>query len=256
MSALRLLWYYLWIAPHILQGIIVFVMVRRRLHRQFPMFFLYMVFEILQFGILFAISQSGAQFGGSYARVYAVGLAVSTAIRFGVIYALFCHFFHRYPALSGPGKLMFRGLTVVLLLLAVGLAFSAPGKGANFLFDATYVMDRTVSVLQCGLLISLFFLSRYFVLLWRSQAFGIALGLGIFACVELAAAAVRLHVGSFGSTAANILIMATYHCCVLVWLFYLMASERQPRYPSTASAKLPAYDLEIWNQELQRLLQQ
>ena len=137
MSVQYLLYYYLWIAPHVLQGIIVFAMLRRRLHRQFPMFFLYSVFEILLFGILFAISQTAIRFGDPYKQVYAVGLAVSTAMRFGIIYALFCHFFSRYPALSGPGKLLFRGLTVVLLVLAVGLAFSAPGKGANFLFDAT-----------------------------------------------------------------------------------------------------------------------
>ncbi len=49
------------------QGIILFAMVRRRLHRQFPMFFLYTVFEILQFGVLFAISRSHLHFGGGYA---------------------------------------------------------------------------------------------------------------------------------------------------------------------------------------------
>jgi hypothetical protein len=253
MTPLRLLWYCLWVAPHVLQGIVLFAMVRRRLHRSFPMFFLYTAFEILQFGVLFAISRSDLHFGGGYVRVYSVGLALSTAIRFGVIHELFSHFFRRYPALDGAGRLLFHGATIALLLVAVGLAVSAPGRGANFLLDATYALDRTVSVLQCGLLISLFLFSRYFVLSWRSDAFGIALGLGIFASVELATSAIWLHLGAFGNPAINLLTMATYNCCVLIWVFYLMAPVREPRY---ASKTLPEYDLEIWNQELRRLLQQ
>jgi hypothetical protein len=47
--------------------------------------------------------------------------------------------------------------------------------------------------------------------------------------------------------------MATYNGCVLIWIFYLVAPEREPQMTVNA---LPKYDLEIWNQELQRLLQQ
>jgi hypothetical protein len=252
MTPLLVLWYCLWVAPHVLQGVILFAMVRRRLQRQFPLFLLYNVFEILQFGVLFAISRSHIRFGEGYVRAYSVGLALSTAIRFGVIHELFSHFFRRYPALDGVGRLLYYGVTVVLLLTAVGLAISAPGNSADFLLNATYALDRTVSILQCGLLISLFLFSRYFVLSWRSHAFGIALGLGIFASVELATSAIWLHLGAFGNPVVNLLTMATYNCCVLIWTFYLMAPERVPRYPSKT---LPEYDLEIWNQELRRLLQ-
>jgi hypothetical protein len=256
MTPLRMLWYCLWFAPHILQGILFFDMVRRRLHRSFPMFFLYTAFEILQFGLLFAISRSNVHFGEGYLRVYSVGLALSTAIRFGVIHELFSHFFLRYPALTGTGRLLFRGATIILLLVAVGLAVSAPGSSENFLLNATYALDRTVSVLQCGLLISLFLFSRYFVLSWRSHAFGIALGLGIFASVELGTSAIWLRLGAFGNPAVNLLTMAVYYCCVLIWMLYLMEPEQERRYPRHPSRKLPEYDLEIWNRELQRLIHQ
>jgi hypothetical protein len=251
MTPLRVLWYCLWVAPHALQGILLFAMVRRRLDRQFPMFFLYTAFEVLQFVVLFTTSRSHLQFGEVYVRVYSVGLALSTAIRFGVIYELFKHFFHRYPALDGAGQVLFRGATILLLLVAVGLAVSAPGSSATLMLTATYALDRTVSILQCGLLISLFLFSRYFLLSWRSHAFGIALGLGIFATVELAASAVWLHLGAFGNPVVNLLTMATYTGCVLTWIFYLVGQEREPQYSVKA---LPDYDLEIWNRELQRLL--
>jgi hypothetical protein len=113
-------------------------------------------------------------------------------------------------------------------------------------------LDRTASVLQSGLLISLFLFSHYFGLSWRSPAFGIALGLGIFASVALATSTIWLHLGVFGNRAVNLFTMATYHCCVLIWMFYLMVPERQPQHPAS---KLPEYDLKTWNRELQRLLQ-
>ncbi len=261
MTPYLVLYYYLWVAPHVLQGILAFVMVRRGLHRQFPMFFLYTGFEVLQCGVLLAVSQFVSDFGAVYFQVFAVGLAVSTAIRFGVIHELFRHFFRRYPALSGPGRFLFRGATVLLLLIAVGLAISAPGSGVDQISRATayrslegttFALDRAVTILQCGLLISLFLFSRYFGLSWRSNAFGVALGLGVFASLELATSAMRIYFPSVARV-FDISNMVTYHFCVLIWMVYLMAPEREPNYTLQA---LPEHDLEIWNRELQRLLQQ
>jgi hypothetical protein len=261
MTPLRLLWYYLWVAPHVLQGIILFAMIRRGLHRQFPMFFLYTGFEILQSALLLAVSQFVSYFGTVYFQVYAVGLALSTAIRFGVIHELFYHFFQLYPALSEAGRFLFRAATLVLLLVAIGLAVSAPGnvpdhviKEATYfsLRTTTFASDRAVSVLQFGLLISLFLFSRYFALSWRSPAFGIALGLGTFASAELATTALRLYVAA-SNRVFDLAAMGIYHLCVVVWILYVALAKREPQFTLKT---LPGYDLEIWNRELQRLLQQ
>lgn len=245
-------YYYLWIGPHLLLASILVAMFLRRLHRQFPMFFLYAAFEVLQWGVLFGICLSSIGFGPPYVRVYSIGLGISTAIRFAVISELYRHFLRRYPALNGPGRYLFCGSIVVLLLIAAIVGVSAPATSPNFLFNATYALDRTVSVLQCGLLISLFAFSRYFALSWRSHAFGIALGLGIFASVELATSSVWLHLGYFGDRTVNLFTMAIYHLCVLIWMFYLLRPERATSYVLNP---LPKNDMEIWNNELQRLVQ-
>ena len=245
-------YYYLWVGPHLLLASILVAMFLRRLHRQFPMFFVYALFEMLQCGVLVAISLSAIHFGPAYARVYSIGLAMSTVIRFAVINELYRHFLRRYAALNGPGRYLFRGSIVVLLLIAAAMGFSAPATSTDFLFNATNAIDRAVSVLQCGLLISLFAFSRYFALSWRSHAFGIALGLGIFASVELATSSVWLHLGYFGNRALDLFTMATYHLCVLIWMVYLMRPERATSYVLNP---LPKHDLDVWNNELQRLVQ-
>ena len=217
------------------------------------MFFLYTIFEILQFGVLFGMGLAHLKLLSPYFHAYVVGLALSTAIRFGIIHELLRHFFWRYPTLDGPGRVLFRGAVLVLLLLAIGLSVVAPGKSANFLLNATYALDRTASVLQLGLLICLFYFSRYFVLSWRSPTFGIALGFGILAGVELATSAIWLHLGAFGNRLVNLFSMASYHCCVLTWICYLWAPEAEPPSSSTG---LPENDLVTWNDEFRRLLPQ
>lgn len=243
--------YYLWVVPHVLLGTIVFGMVRRRSYRHFPMFLLYAVFEILQFAFLFGIALSPIRFQG-YTDAYSIGLGLSAAIRFAVIYELYRHFLRRYPALDGFGRYLFCGSIGILLLIATVVGISAPATSTDPLFNVTYAMDRAVSVLQCGLLISLFAFSRYFSLSWRSHAFGIALGFGIFASVELATSSVWLHLGAFGNRAVNLVTMATYHVCVLIWMFYLLRPEQPTSY---ISSPLPKHDLDVWNNELQRLVQ-
>ena len=249
---LNILWYYLWVAPHLLLGIVLFAMVRRGVHRSFPMFFLYTVFEILQFGVLFGISQSHLHFGDYYIRLFSGGVAVSSALRFGVIYEVFRQLFADYPALTETGNKLFRGVTIFLLLAGVGVAVFMPGKNVDLLMQVTNTLDRTVSLLQCGLLLSVFVFSRYFALSLRSCAFGIALGLGTYASVQMATSAVLLYVGSTSNRLPNFLTMGAYHCCVLIWVYYLAVPERHTRH---AVHSLPEHNLDIWNQELHRLLQ-
>jgi len=253
MTSLRMLWYYLWVAPHVLQGIILLAMVRRRLYRQYPMFFLYTAFEILQFAVLFAKAYSDPHFGEGYAWLYSVGLAASTAIRLGVIHEVFSQVFRNYPVLNATSRILFRGSVVLLLVLGVALAASTPVNGAVSFNFPTHILDRTLSILQCGLLISLFFFSKHFSLSWRSPVFGIALGVGIFASVELASSAVLSQVGYSAHVWLDLVKMGTYHCCVMIWMFYLLVPESRPRL---SLRKFPDHNLEIWNQELQRLLQQ
>src|SRR5271166_2793047 len=142
------LFYYLWIAPHVLLAVILVLIVHRKLHRQFPMFFLYTALEILQFGVLFRMWLSDPHFGGGYERLFSAGMTVSSALRFGVIYEVFGQLLADYPALKESGKTFFRGVTVLLLLTGVAVSFFIPGKSVDLLMFATNTLDRTVSLLH------------------------------------------------------------------------------------------------------------
>jgi hypothetical protein len=50
----------------------------------------------------------------------------------------------------------------------------------------------------------------------------------------------------------DFLNMAAYHVSVLIWFYYLLVPEKNISGPEDPPP--PAHDLEIWNQELERLL--
>jgi hypothetical protein len=255
------LFYYLWIAPHTLLAVVLVLMVRRRLYKQFPIFLLYTAFELLQFMVLLAVFiHTRSLADGRYRGAFLVGAAISGALRFGIIYEIFVEVFRKYDALRDLSKVLFRCATVLLLLIGVALA-STHGNGSDGFLLIVPILDRTVRFMQCGLLVFLFLFSRYFGISWRNYAFGIALGFGILASLELVDYAIRSQIVA-GSYLLDYLGMATYHCSVLIWIFYLLAQDTQepqePQGPRTPRMlkKLPEHDLEAWNQELERLLHQ
>jgi hypothetical protein len=251
MTLSSLLWYYLVIAPHLLLVVVLVLLLRHRLYREFPIFLAYIISEIIQFFVLFAMIEMPSVTGLQYGVAYSFGLAVSTALNLGVIYEICACLFRNYTALGYFGKPLFRWATVSLLLISLILAVAAGGHDSVRILSMIRVLERTASILQCGLLVAIFMLASYLRLSWRSYVFGIALGLGIFASVELAISAIHAQTGSNYTKPLDYISMITYHCCVLIWAFYLWAPERSSQYALKA---LPEADLDSWNQELQRLL--
>lgn len=251
MTPLLALLFYLWIAPHVLQVAILGVMIYRKQYKHFPMFFLYTGFEILQFLVLVLVNYLRLMTHEHYHVIFSLGSAASTVLRFCVIYEILVHLFRNYPSLDRTGRIVFRWAALALLVIAVAFSSGGSGGGTEHLRVIVSILDRTFSIVQCGLLLSMFVFSRYFALSWRSSTFGIALGFGIFASVELASSAVRAQVGVSGNHFLDYFTMGTYHLCVLIWLFYFIASERPPKYNSN---ELPEHDLETWDRELQRLI--
>ena len=93
--------YYLWIAPHALLVVVPVLMFVRRLHKNFPVFFVYTLYETLGFLLRFAAYTVGHGLGGGlYRYVFIVTAAGSTALRFGIIQEIFNNVFHDYPRLE------------------------------------------------------------------------------------------------------------------------------------------------------------
>jgi hypothetical protein len=253
MTMPRWLFLYLWIAPHALQAVLAIVMIRRKLFRQFPAFFTYTVYEVAQFLTLFTTDHLKSVSAEQWAMAALVGKTGSMILRFAVVHEIFNNVFQSYPALKAFGGVLFRWATVVLMIIAVTMVAYSSGTDLDRYTVCYTVVDRAVSVVQCGLLVLLVLLARFLSFPWTSYALGIALGLGFFASVDLGISALRAQYGlNVGYGIMDSISMATYHCCVLFWVVTLLRPERiMGRMGSP-----PHQELEHWNSVLQRLLQQ
>jgi hypothetical protein len=240
--------FYLWIAPHALLAVVPVLMFLRRLHRKFPLFFVYTLYETLGFLLRFAAYMIGHGLGGVYRYVFLVTAAGSTALRFGIIQEIFNNVFHEYPRLMGIATASMRWITGILLVSAVLLAVYSSGAVPDHFLTGIMLLDRSVAIIQAGLLLFLFLFSRMFGLSWRSYTFGIALGFGIFASTELAYWAVRLtDLTEHSKDLLDLLPTGSYHVSVLVWLGYLVAAEKP-----VGAAAYTAPEMDQWSGELER----
>ncbi len=246
------LWHYLWIAPHALQWIIAIVMIRRGLFREFPVFLAYTISQIVGRGTLFVLDHSPAVSAYQYWYAHWIVSIITIGLRFGILWEIFSNIFRSYPGLQRLNRVLFRWAIVVLLLLATTLAARAPEDGTYHIFSWVHILDLSVDVMQSGLWLLLVGFCSYFHLTWRNSAYGIVFGLGIFSTVDLATEGARVWTGFVAGYAFDFVSMAAYHCCVLVWLVYLLAPERS----SHTVKDVPENNLEQWNAELQRLLLQ
>lgn len=215
----QLISYALWIAHPVLQLAVAAAMIRRKLYRSFPFFFAYIVCQILIFSVLFPIYRSDNY--ELYFYVYWTTTAVSVALGFKVIHEIFIDIFRPYHTLKDLGSVLFKWAGLVMLLVAGVVAASSPVSESGPLVQAVLTLQRSVRVIQCGLVFFLLVFSRYLGISWRQRSFGIALGFGSFAAIELAMIALR--VGTYISEPTlNLLNMAAYNSAIIVWFSYCM----------------------------------
>lgn len=196
-------------------------MVYRGLHRKFPVFFSYIVSQIVIFGVLFPIYlYRGSSLGYTrYFYAYWIGAVISLGIGFKVIHEVFLDVFRPYHTLKDLGTVLFKWSALVMLLVAGVVAAASPSGTSSPITQAVITVQRCVRVIQCGLVLFLLVFSRYLGVSWRQQSFGIALGFGGYASIELAGVALYSG-GQIHPDTLDILNITAYGFAILSWIAY------------------------------------
>jgi hypothetical protein len=255
LQAHSLLWHYLWIAPNLLLLFLSALMWRRKLHKEFPIFLIFAVAVAIEQLVVYAADVIPAVGAATFWRVFWAGLLVEALVKFALIGEIFGLVFGQYDSLASLGKKAIRGVGFVLVLMATIAAAYAPIDNPMFSYiSRAHLLDQTIYVIECGLLLFIFLFAAYFKVSWNNASFGLAFGLGISACVHLATWAVMANGGMMNQRhLLDFVNMATYHICVLIWFYYLLVPHK---IATTSAVSLPENNLAIWNQELERLLHQ
>jgi hypothetical protein len=155
-------------------------------------------------------------------------LLIEYALLLVVIYGAFRLAMKPLRGLHRAGKLIFRWIAVVSLLLSLGMAFGprAADPAAYLVGIVAERLQQGTSVLLLCMLVFVCFATRYLGLTFRSRIFGILLGLGIFSACTLVESAWLATKGAHTVYAPIFLVSAFgFLACLLVWSGYFIAPE-------------------------------
>ncbi|HEX3321289.1 MAG TPA: hypothetical protein VHR84_11340 [Terriglobales bacterium] len=218
----------LWGFQPVAETVVAFVMWKRKLNKNFPAFYAFLLWDILQFSVLFPI-----YLAGSYRWYYYgfwVNMAVYVVLGFRVIHEIFIDVFRPYHTLKDLGTVLFKWAALVMLLVSAVVAFSKPTVDQGPIAHAIFTLHRSVRLTQCGLVLFLLVFSKYLGISWKQKSFGLALGFGAFATVEMGV--IVLNIGGYiSSTTMNLTNLIAMDASILIWLGYMLAEspEREAR---------------------------
>lgn len=243
--------YYFWIAPHVLLAVFLAAMLLRKLHARLPTFTAYVVFELVQFLVLLILGVQSPVPLTAYHWVLVCGSAISSLLVLGVIEQLADGLLFSRSSLRRVLRPVLRGILAGLVLIAAVVSGALWQTDLETVRNAFETVDFSSSLIQAGMLATLFILTRVLRISWRSWAAGIALGFGVSGSIDLASAGLRAILGSTALRVIDVTQMAGFHVCVLIWLVYAFQSEKKPPF----TQKLKQSDLELWDQEVRRMVQ-
>lgn len=232
-----------------LQSSVALAMWRRQLYRQFRFFFVYSVAVAVQDLVNTVYIKSQGPLLG-YIYLYYVVQSLTLALSFAVIYDVFIDVLKPYDALRRVGKQLFLWSLLGCVLGAVLFIWISPGQERALLFRSIYVTERSLRIVQVGVLTLLFTLSRSLGLRWRAYSFGIALGYGPYASVDLVVSALKLNYGGVGFLPLSEISSIAFVTASAIWMCYFLQAEAVAQPVRV----IPYNDIAKWNEKLEELL--
>jgi hypothetical protein len=238
------------------QLVLAAVIWRRRLVRRMPWFFVYTVWVMASSPVLVLLNlRTQARGTSSWFEFYTgwTAEAISVGLGFAVIYEVFHHVFQPYPAFRRVAPVLFRWCGVGLLLLGSASALLSSPDHSFRVIAGLLVIERTLRVVQVGLLLLVLVACRYLRMSWRLEVLGVAMGFGMYAAVAIVCMTLQSQLGPGVYYTLGMVTGTAYTCAVMIWAAYFLAPQ-----PATQAAQVMPQntDVEQWNQALSHLLQQ
>jgi hypothetical protein len=233
--------YVSWLLGPVLQITLLAFMVQRKLQVVFPRFFSYIVLQIVKSGILFLIYRYHHE---NYFDAYWSGNAISVLLAVTVMDEMLHNLLKQYGGIQSLASIIFRWACGLLLLLSIVNAFSSQQASADKVVSAVLAFDRSVRVMQCGLFFLLMILCRFLRNCWRQHVFGIALGFGIFASIELVLVSTVMHFGDGPVAILSLVKSAAYNGVTLLWIMYLRR-QNEPIIEIDVAPQLSAWNASL-----------
>lgn len=234
--------YGFWLASCLFEAFLLGLVLKKKLQRDFPIFFAFVAASTLSDIANFVLSFISYT---AYYYSYWFGAAITIALGFAVLHEVFRHVFRPYESLRTFGSTLFRWSTVVLLMIGAVMTLSSAPATRSPITNYIYTVDRSVQLMQCGLVVFLYLFSRQLGMTEGHRVFGISVGFGVTAATHLIAVTLRSHFpGQTSMFVLQIAGQAAYLTSVVIWTVYMWRPEPERRRASVLE------QTESWNYAL------
>lgn len=202
------------------------LMFRRRLHRELPLFFSYILANIFigvaRF-IALKLSSPETYFYFYWASDVLIGIFELLVFYEVFLRRLFARFYE------------IRFYRVLFVIAAAGVVFLTIASGMvaskSYLLVASHAFDFSRALILCFFTALTLFMGRD----WGTQEFGIALGFGMFSATSVTISAIwaKAH---FQHSAIKQIYVITYDIACAIWLFYFSRPRRNSLQVTTSAS--------------------
>lgn len=211
---------------------LLFTIVRRRLHREYPFFFSYIVFSLLNTIFLFVVSGNGRIYPYAYWLSIGVGAVLGlfalNEILYRVLYRFYCFWWFR---------LIFPSIVAGTCLVAMRHALSNP-RSTQMLMSMIWYVSGAVSLIQFGVFLIFMLLAMVLRLSCRRPPFSIALGFALASMGDWTFYALTSRSGY--SLLARYAPPVGFLCASAVWLYsFGIKPPAQPKQQLGTTAEEP-----------------
>jgi hypothetical protein len=242
---LGLLIHDLWIGGIALQVLLAAILLAKRAWQKYPLFTAYVFFNLFETAATLSVYRNRAVYFYTFWACEAICIVLGLA----VVREIFTNIFSPHAALRKLATIVFRVAVVALILLACGAIYEQSGN-ARSIANGVLLASEATRIVELGLIMFLFLSSSAFGLHWRQNEFGIALGLGTWAAVELVNVTLMSHLSPSAGQILSVVRSFSFNFSLLIWLGYLLVPER-----ATSSGEMPKQaQLEQWNQAVMELI--
>jgi len=229
--------YILWLASPLFQVGVLVSLFKRGLYKDYPYFCNYTILQVLDVAFELCIRSSPTL----YYYAYWVFMPISVLMSFAVLQEIFKDAFRPYEALRDLSVILFRWSALVLVLVGGMWAITTiHSDQRDSITNVILLADRSVRMMQCGLVFFLLLFSEYLGISRRHVLFGIALGFGLFASVNMLVATGMSHPSIVHTSVLRRINCAAYDVAALIWLGYTALAPSR----NTALAAMRSKD---WN---------
>jgi hypothetical protein len=236
MNLVNYIWLYFWIVPHLLLIVVAGLMLRRGLHRTFPVFFFYLFTEFLMSVVLFGLHWMKVS-RPLYVQADLLDRAISIALHFGILQELFfAPIADGAPPHRDINRLL-KWMTATMIVIASVFTWATYYSSFGSPMVHTYLIVETLQAAQCGLLVCVFLWYSFLGARMSPMVFGISLGLGMAFGLEPFLVVLKNHVAPSMYRFVDIFQMGVFHVATLVWIYYALATERVPPAPTISQSE-------------------